>query len=736
MTMTEKLAENSAHHVFISHARVKDDSTDFKINRKVVDIICSALKSEDINYWIDYQYIYGGDKLPEEIKKAIKKSKVMILIVSSEADKSKWVKREVYYADNLDLYIVPFSIREPCPEEDFEFFLSDRVWIYSSTTPSKSDLDKLIKAVRRHLEKKEPGKPADIIKKPPATAKEKIQESGEIPEDLPDVKLIAQRVYKNERGLWEADYGDGIIMVYIPAGEFIMGSNYYNNQKPLHTVYLDGYWMGKYEMTVKQFGIFIEDEGYITIAEKQGWSITNMTGEKWEREKIITWKNPGFKQDDNHPVVCISWDEAVKYCKWLSNKRGLSFKLPTEAQWEKAVRGTDGRKYPWGEQEPNDKLANFLNNIGKTTPVGSYPDGASPFGLLDMAGNVWEWCSDWYRIDYYKESSSKNPTGPDSGSKRVQRSGSWNYDTGYLRCAFRGKGTPDYPFNYVGFRLCKNISLKNIGSGKLFEKSEEKQNSKPDKAININRDSWAILFQKGKSLAALGLHNEALENLKKAEDIKPDSWAVLFQKGKSLDSLGLHNEALEALKKAEELNQQQDHPEALTQKGITTEKLPKEKESEEDKGNTMVEKKRDIGVFISYIRENEDKVNRLCEELRRSRVKVWKDKDNIKPGQYWKDVIRDAIKKGSFFIACFSKEFNERNRSHMHEELTLAIEELRKRPKDRAWFIPVLFSGEVPNLTISDGVTLRDIQWVDLSKDQDWDEGIDKILSVIEPTAR
>lgn len=147
----------------------------------------------------------------------------------------------------------------------------------------------------------------------------------------------------------------------------------------------------------------------------------------------------------------------------------------------------------------------------------------------------------------------------------------------------------------------------------------------------------------------------------------------------------------------------------------------------------MAEKEGEVGVFISYIHENKEKVHRLPEDLRRSGIKVWLDEDKIKPGQFWKDVIRDAIQGGSFFIACFSKEYNERNRSHMNEELTLAIDELRKRPNNRVWFISVLLSGEVPNRPISDGVTLRDIQWVDLRQDQDWDNGIRKILNVVAP---
>lgn len=260
-----------------------------------------------------------------------------------------------------------------------------------------------------------------------------------------------------------------------------------------------------------------------------------------------------------------------------------------------------------------------------------------------------------------------------------------------------------------------------MGTGKLFEKFEEKQNIRPDFAETLTKMGIALL-NKGKN-------DEALGALKQALKIKPDYPEALTKMGIALINKGKHDEAIEALEKAIEFIP--DYAEARNKKGIALEILRREKESEVDKGITMVEKEGDAGVFISYIHENKVKAHRLCEDLKKSGIKVWIDRDKIKPGHFWPDVIRDAIKKGSFFIACFSKEFKERIRSHMHEELTLAIEELRKRPKDRAWFIPVLFSGEVPNLTISDGVTIRHIQWVDLS--QGWDKGINEILSVVSP---
>jgi formylglycine-generating enzyme required for sulfatase activity len=261
------------------------------------------------------------------------------------------------------------------------------------------------------------------------------KKEDKIVEDKPaDVKTVesitGSQAYKNNKGYWEIDHGDGIVMVYIPAGGFTMGSNDgENDEKPPHKVYLDGYWMGKYEVTFDQYDKYCEE----TKQSKPGDG-------GWGRGK--------------RPVICVSWYDVNSYCDWLYRKTDLKFKLPTEAQWEKAARGNDRRKYPWGNRGPGKNSANFGFNIGKTSHAGSFPQGASPYGLLDIAGNVWEWCYDW--DGSYNAEFQKNPKGPKSGSYRVGRGGGWYYGANFLRCANRFNEDPSSRDFYLGLRLCQD----------------------------------------------------------------------------------------------------------------------------------------------------------------------------------------------------------------------------------------------------------------------------------------
>jgi formylglycine-generating enzyme required for sulfatase activity len=257
-------------------------------------------------------------------------------------------------------------------------------------------------------------------------------------QDYPDFVKIkssnAKRVYKNDKGFWEAEFEYGIIMIFIPPGEFQMGSDTgNNNEKPCRSVYLDGYWIGKYEVSFDQYDSFCEDQG-VSKPEDDGWG------------------------RDRNPVINVSWNDTMTYCRWLTERIGFDFKLPTEAQWEKAARGTDGRTYPWGNSSPANNKANFSErgaNLSKhSTPIGSYPEGSSPFGLLDMAGNVYEWCLDWYSPADSSSSNKKNPHGPKRGTYRVLRGGSWYGSSHCLKTTFRTSAKPDSRYFHIGFRIC------------------------------------------------------------------------------------------------------------------------------------------------------------------------------------------------------------------------------------------------------------------------------------------
>ena len=263
---------------------------------------------------------------------------------------------------------------------------------------------------------------------------------------------------------------DGMVMVYVPEGEFTMGSILQDYWKPVHVVYLDAYWIDRTEVTNAMFTVFVDDTGYETDAEKNGASwivagneLQEMSGADWEHPR-----GPGSSISSlgDYPVVQVSWNDAAAYCAWAGAR------LPTEAEWEKAARGTDSRAYPWGEQTPDGNLVNFADvslavegadtdsNDGYmyTAPAGTYPAGASPYGALDMAGNVFEWVADWYGESYYSSSPGSNPTGPSSGDYHVMRGGGWGGHENYLRSAARYAGRADVSSDLYGFRCSRSLS--------------------------------------------------------------------------------------------------------------------------------------------------------------------------------------------------------------------------------------------------------------------------------------
>jgi formylglycine-generating enzyme required for sulfatase activity len=221
--------------------------------------------------------------------------------------------------------------------------------------------------------------------------------------------------------------------VDVPAGEFMMGSDpavdpnaYDDAEMPQHPVYVDAFRISKYEVTNAQYAQCVR----ATVCDEPG--------------QLQDYLDPAHA---DHPVVYVSWYDAQTFCEWVGGR------LPTEAEWEYAARGTGGRIYPWGKEFAESKCNTSESGIDDTTEVGSYPDGASPYGAMDMAGNVWEWVADWFNADYYSMAPGRNPRGSDSGSSRVLRGGSWLSNQKNARCAFRQGDDPATRRKFIGFRV-------------------------------------------------------------------------------------------------------------------------------------------------------------------------------------------------------------------------------------------------------------------------------------------
>ena len=245
------------------------------------------------------------------------------------------------------------------------------------------------------------------------------------------IKELATGQKQSQEKLVSAPAQEGS-MAMVPAGEFMMGSpTGDSDEQPAHRVHVDAFSMDKYEVTVGQYATFLQAKGIDHPAD---------------------WKTMNRSEHQKRPVANVDWADAVAYCKWAGKR------LPTEAEWEKAARGTDERLYPWGNDPPTPLHANFgksdWNNHGVLAPIGTFENGKSPYGIYDMAGNVWEWVSDWYDYNYYKNSPSQSPTGPSSGGTKVISGGAWNSNPRAMRSANRSLISPTDQ-GLTGFRCAK-----------------------------------------------------------------------------------------------------------------------------------------------------------------------------------------------------------------------------------------------------------------------------------------
>jgi len=468
------------HDLFISYSS-KD--------KPIADGICASLESAGIRCWIAPRDIAPGEDWPTAITTAISHSKVMVLVFSANSNTSKDVGREIILAANADLAIIPFKIDNAIPEPGKQYYLARTHWLEAMNPPTKEQKRSLVERVKMIIppladeavvppistppaQKEQPaprtpavqknwfkhaylwigaalvlvvlgvilwpklwGTPASPIATPTATVTETT-----LPTLAPTKTAVppATATVKPGVGSTTVRYRDGMTMVYVPAGEFNMGSNQGNpDEMPVHSVSLGAFWIDQTEVTNAM------------ILKCLIAGVCGMKNDSGSSTRTDYFRN---SQYDDYPTVNLDWEEAEAYCRWVGAR------LPTEAEWEMAARGTDGRTYPWGEESPNENLLNFNMNVTDTMAVGSYPAGASPFGALDMAGNVWEYVADYYSADYYSISPTTDPGGPVSGNYRVIRGGAANSFASAIRSTVRNKFTIRQEDDFIGFRCADDAT--------------------------------------------------------------------------------------------------------------------------------------------------------------------------------------------------------------------------------------------------------------------------------------
>ena len=474
-------------------------------DKPAVRSLYKRLVADGVDVWLDAESLVAGQNWQVEIPKSIRESDVVIVCLSEKSiNKEGYVQREIKFAlDVADekpegtIFIVPAKLEE-CK-------VPDRLSMYHWVELFEKDgYERLLRALRRRadnigatLQIKKSWLPN--ISSSYQTQKDKIKSRAitQIESNEPDslVRMPAQKpkarklfgntvllfwsifVFGAIALMWKPVFqiiaplteektpqivatptytetiatstleptvtptflpteitdAKGVSMVLVPEGEFIMGgASVYAQELPVHTVFLDAYYIDKYEVT---------NSLYSNCVIEGGCS---------EPHNLYPYNNSGYS---NNPIVNITWSQAVSYCEW----RGAT--LPTEAEWEKAARGVDGRVYPWGENI-DCTYANFGDCKGRTVEVDSYEKGQSPFGVFNMLGNVSEWVSDWYSFDYYSSSPVDNPNGPIDGTRRVARGASWIYYSkgDLLSITKRWSVLPDYWSSIIGFRCAKDAS--------------------------------------------------------------------------------------------------------------------------------------------------------------------------------------------------------------------------------------------------------------------------------------
>jgi formylglycine-generating enzyme required for sulfatase activity len=409
-----------AKQVFISYA-TKD--------AKFAHRLANDLQRLGVQVWIAPESIRPGEGWVSAIERGLEESSHMVTVLTPAALESEWVRKETDVAIAQErkgrIQVIPLNV-ELC---EVPLLLSSYQMV-SFRRDYNAGLSQL----------------ADILGLPVAPS-EPVRPPLTVPE--------AARPTVMERTLpFEPE------MILIPAGEFLMGSDpqkdkgSYDDEQPQHTLYLPDYYLAKTPVTNAQYAAFMQATGHDELEHWKGILGIFRKGGKPPRGK------------EEHPVVHVSWYDAVGYCRWLAKTTGKPYLLPSEAEWEKGARSGDGHIYPWGNRWDAERCNTSEGGKGGTTPVGAYLQGASPYGLLDMAGNVWEWTrSLWgenrekllFEYLYDPADGRENLDAPASIC-RVLRGGSWSYSQWFARCAYRFRHSPLYRDLSFGFRVAASPS--------------------------------------------------------------------------------------------------------------------------------------------------------------------------------------------------------------------------------------------------------------------------------------
>ena len=405
--------------IFLSYAHQEADKA---------KLLAEALQAQGWCVFWDRTNLLPGQDFDEVIETAIENAKCMIVAWSKAAKKSNWVKGEARLGLEANI-LIPILFEDVKPPIDFHAKHLENFTGWNGDLNS-AEFRKLLQAVTRLVP---------------------LQQASSATSASP---VVTPPKAKSAAAPVNTHTGIETEMVFIPAGEFMMGAGANDkeansDEQPTHKVRIAGFKLGKYPVTQAQFAVFAEATGH---EGKGAWC---WDGSEWKINPEASWRNPGFAQSGNDPVTCVSYDDALAYIAWLNQTSGKNYRLTSEAEWEYACRAGTTSQHYWGEGDAKD-YAWFADNSGdKTHPVGQKKPNA--FGLYDMSGNVWEWVQDNWHENYQgapDNGSAWETAGADA--PRVVRGGSWYSPLHNLRSAQRNGSNPVNRNNSLGFRLAQD----------------------------------------------------------------------------------------------------------------------------------------------------------------------------------------------------------------------------------------------------------------------------------------